>query len=134
MPVVQPEAVRRLKIIANVNVRPAIIVDVSDLNGQAEVLRRRHGSSSFVAKCCFPVHRRKMGLAVVEVQDIRLTQFDQSIADELQPVSITADNDLLAVDHPHRNAAAAIPGERPDAEIGDIQIERPVAIHVAQRE
>ena len=75
-----------------------------------------------------------MGLAVVEIQDIRLTQFDQSLTDELQPVSITARYDLFAVDGPYRNAAAAIPGERFDGEIGDIQIQRPVAIHVAQRE
>src|SRR5438552_8650749 len=58
--VVQPEPVGSLKIVANVDVRQTVAVDVTNLHSQSKVRRWRDRTPIFISKSGFPRNGREV--------------------------------------------------------------------------
>ena len=72
---VEPKAVRRLEIVAQIQVRPTIIVEVTKKHTESPIVRRRNqGLSRFVEKrAAGPAHRNKLPRSFVQEEGIGFT-------------------------------------------------------------
>ena len=131
--IVEPEPVRRLEVVADVNVDVTIAVDVAHLHAQAEVQRLGKrlaiGTDESIGA---PRHALKHALPVVEIKGIRLAKLDQPPVNDLQPLGVLAGHHRLAAHLPHRERPA-IAQQRQLAEVGHVQVKIAIAIHVAKR-
>ena len=132
---IDPKPVRRLKIVANINVRPAVLVDIADHHRQAQIPKRLPDRLAvFVEPIAVrPVDVGEVAATVVEVEKIRLADFDHVAAHDADAVGVPAGDHLLAIDraHRHRTARAQDGGL---AVVGDVNVEVAVAVHVAHRD
>ena len=145
--VVQPEHVGILEVVAHVQIRRAVPIDVGELGGQAEVLRR--GGERLAVLVAEPARgprdEREMPLAVVQIEGVRigpLLHRHEVVLGPIHHAVVLAElgNDLpVSVAHLMDHAIERSLLRRIDVHrraglvIGDVEIEMPVAIYVGQR-
>ena len=118
--VVEPEPVRRLEIVADVNVSEAVGVDVTHLHTQPEVERLGKRLAVGLNKPTgTPRHFLKYALPVVEVKGVRLTVLDQLAVDDFQPAGVLSVHDHFATHLAHR-IRPAVAQQRQFAEVGHV--------------
>ena len=131
--VVQPEPVGSLKIVANVDVRQTVAVDVTNLHSQSKVRRWRDRTPIFISKSGFPRNGREVCLVIVQVKHIRFAIFVYFSIDDFEPFRMTARDDRQIIDHAKR-IRATIAQNGFDPEVIDVQVQVAVAVNVSQRE
>src|SRR5207249_2689051 len=120
MTVVEPGTVGGLKIVADIDVRKAILVNIADLHGQAKVQRSGgYALVIFIAKKLRPLHRCEMAPAIVEIEHVLLSQLDKLPIDDLESPRVAARPHWLAIDHIERQATS-LAQDRLDAKVSDI--------------
>ena len=130
--IVDPDAVRRLKIVALVNVRIAVLIKVAEHRGQRHVERRLLDWLSVgVAKCAIrPVERGEGVVAVVAEDEVGFAEFREHAILEDQPAGVTAADDRLAGAIGGEADVRTAAQDRELTIIADEQVEIAVAIDV----
>ena len=116
--VVDPKAVRSPIIIANVEVRPAISVDIPERGGKAPIFGgRRQWFSGFVQESFVPKNFAEVTLPVVKVKKVGLAKLNQISFGNHETVAKLGPKFYVAVDPANadasRIACACIPGRSP---------------------
>src|SRR5436309_2502056 len=134
MPVIDPDSIRGLKIVAHIDVRKAVAIEVVEHDREAQIPRRAFERFALLSqkRPIRPRHWRENSLAVIEVKHVRLAQFDQQAIDNLQPSALPAGDLRLAIDVADGNRSAASQNSVLPI-IGYVEIERAVAVDVRQR-
>ena len=129
--VVEPDAVGRLEIVADVDVGRAVAVEVAKNHGETHVPRFGFERRAVFTKerPARPGHRGEHALAVVQVEHVRFTEFDQAALDDFELARPAAGDGVLAVDLADRDISAAAKN-RNFAVVGDVEIQVTVAVHV----
>ncbi len=92
--VIKPEPIRRLEIVADVNIHKAVGVDVAYLHAQAEVERLSDRLAvSTDESPGTPRHALKHAQTVVEIKGVRLTKLDQLAVDNFQTTGVLSGHD-----------------------------------------
>ena len=92
--VVEPEPIRRLEIVADVNIHKAVAVDVAHLHAQAEVERLGERLAIGMDESPgTPWHTLKHAQTVVEIKGVRLTKLDQLAVDNFQTTGVLSGHD-----------------------------------------
>jgi len=132
--VVDPDPVNRLEIVADVDVRRAVAVQIPHLRRQTEVQRRRSGRALLVAeKLRVPRHRAEPALAVIEIERVGFADLFEPAIDESQPFRVRPADLPLAVDQPHLGAPAGAQ-DRDRSIICHVEVEVAVAVHIPHRQ
>src|SRR5262249_20218591 len=102
MAVAEPKAVGILKIIAGIEVRFAVLIDIMHYDAEAQVPGSRSQSRArFIEECAVgPGHFAEATFAVIEVKGTRLAVLNKVPFNNLQPITIATDDLLLATNHP----------------------------------
>ena len=130
--IAKPQAVRGLEVIADVNVRVSVAVDVPHLNRQPEILRSAHGLAVGIQEGLFPGGGLEATFPVIDPQDIRVSEFHHEAVDHLHPVGMAAGDHRLPIDHAGGDEGP-IAQDGLDREIAAVHVEIAVAIDVGQR-
>ena len=106
---VYPEPIRRLEIVAVVNIRQAVLIDVPNHYGQTEIpkllLQRL---PIFIQPIAVePIGLCKLRVAVVDVEKIRLAHLNKISVHNSDTIRVLTSHHLLAIDNAHRYRAAA---------------------------
>ena len=146
LPVIQPQEVGVLEIVADVQVRCAVTVHVGELGRQGEVFRRRgEGLARFVEEAPRrPRRQREVSGAVVQVECVRIGALLHRDHTVLRPVLdaiilLELGDDLEALPHlPNDLIESAFlrrvdVHRRPRLIVGHVEVEVAVPVHVRQR-
>src|SRR5438128_664217 len=131
--VVYPDAVRREEIVTDVDVRRPILIHVAEHSRQTPIPRNsRQRLSRFVQEDpAGPWYRREMTFTVVQIQNIRLPQFEQPARwRKFELVTIFSPKLEPAIDFQKIKAGASHGGT---AIVRDIEVEGAISIHIPQR-
>src|SRR6185369_7440472 len=132
--IVDPAPIRREAVIANVNIRKAVAIQIAKYRGQSLVpgsLTKR--LAVFVEKGPVgPRNRREFSFAVVQIQNVRLAQLIHHSVDDFDPLGVSSADNRLTVDV-GKSEHSARPKNRENSVIGNVKIQRPVAVDVGQR-
>src|SRR5262245_52152436 len=105
MPIVEPNSVWRLEIVAHVKIRGSVAIEIAEGNSQPKIpgtVRQR--LARLVQECPLgPRHAREPAMAVIEIEGIARTIFGQLTANDFQSLAGSADDLVLAIDPPHRH-------------------------------
>src|SRR5437016_8708692 len=131
--VVYPDAVRREEIVADVDVRRPIPIDVAEHNRKTPIPRNsRERLSRFNQEDPVgPWYRFEMAFTVVQIQNIRLPQFEQP--------ALWCKFELVAIFRPKLEPAPDLQKIKAGASHGgtaivcDIEVQRAVSIDIPQR-
>src|SRR5688572_24757632 len=133
--VVDPDAVRRLEIIAHVNVRRAVAVDVAQQHRETEIHRLLFEWLAVLVekRSTGPRQRGELSLAVIEIHRARFAKLDDAAVDNFPPSRVSPADHWLAIDGANAQVAAT-PQNGGFAIVCDEQIKRAVAIEITERE
>src|SRR5207247_8081364 len=108
--IIESDTIRTPEIVADVDIRRSIPIEVAKHDRQSPILRtRRQGLAVFIQKIsAAPRHGRKMSLAVVEIKRIDLAVLQQkTFRSEFVLLAVIGSKDELAVDVQNRQTGAA---------------------------
>ena len=131
LPVAEPQMVRRLEIVAHIDVGKAVAVHVADLDREPEIRGGRDRTPFRVAERLLPRRRREPALAVVEIQHVGLAELVELALDDPQAVGETAGDDRLAVHHAGRDRRA-VAEDRLGREVALVEVQVAVAVDVRE--
>ena len=131
---IDPKPIRRLKVVADINVRPTVEVDVANHHRQAKIPKRLADRLAVLVEpiAIRPVGFGEVAAAVVEIKKVRLADLDHVAAHDADAVGVPAGDHLLAVDGAHRHRAARAQ-DGGLAVVGDVNVEVAVTVHVTHR-
>src|SRR6266542_5605234 len=97
--VIDPNSVGRVEIVADIDIRVAVAVEVAHLDSEAIVPWRALGFALFVEKKLrVPGNRPESSFAIVQIKHIRLAHFLQTPFNEFQAVGVATRHHPLSVD------------------------------------
>src|SRR5437667_8683533 len=99
MAIVYPAAVRREGIVAHVNIRGPVAIDIAEHNRQPLVPRRGGQRFAFLVQKCAvgPRNRPEIPAAIVEEERIRFPQLKHDAVDNLDALAVTSASNGLTV-------------------------------------
>src|SRR6266498_2569006 len=131
--VIYPDAVRRVEVVADVDVRRPILVHVAEHDRQTPIPRNSpQRLSRFIHEDPVgPWYWHEMTFTVVQIQNIRFPQFEQPAPwRKLELVTIFRPKLEPAIDLQKIKAGASHGGT---AIVRDIEVQRAISIHIPQR-
>src|SRR2546421_10092475 len=133
LPVVNPNPIRGLKIIADINVRKSVSVHIAKHDRKAEVPGRCSERLSLLVEegAICPGDRRKHSLAIIQIKKIRLPKLNHDAVDDLEALALPSGNLGLAIDITHVNFPAASQ-DGVFSIVSDVEVQRPVSVDVSQ--
>ena len=132
-PIVDPDSVRSLEIVANVEIGKTISIDVAKHRRKTKIGRRRSERFALGCQKCAigPGGAPEMPMTVIDVERIGFSNLDHMAVDNLYARGVAARNDVAAIDLPDRNRPATSQ-DRNLAIIGDVQVQVAVAIDISE--
>ena len=129
----QPQPVRRLKIVADIDIRSAVAIDVADLHRQPEVTGHFGRLPVGIGECFFPGQGSEVTVTVIQEYHVRIPQLHHHAIDDLDAIGVATGDVRMSVHHAGGDDAA-VPQKRFDAKIAPIEVQIAIAVQVRQRQ
>ena len=108
-------------------------IDIANLHAQPKVDWLRYRITTRTAKqLSRPRHTLKLAIALIQIKGIRFTKFNDLAIDDFQSFRVPAGHDRFPAGFSHRERSP-IPQQRQLPEIGHVQIQVSVPVHITQR-